>query len=106
MLTEYNCIYNTNIYPIAVKVKPSLLVTFDFTQRGKSAINLAAGSLLSACKQHPGYVDKFTVDYLSIEMTGSKDQNLTVDEIAYKIDHLHNLKNLHGLALGCYVAVN
>ncbi|ELB2961622.1 B12-binding domain-containing radical SAM protein [Vibrio parahaemolyticus] len=84
-------------------IKSCLLVTFDFTQRGKSAINLAAGSLLSACKQNPYYGEKFTVEYLSISMRESKEQNRTAVDIANEIDLRHNLKELHGLALGCYV---
>jgi len=102
MLNLYTYAPNGSHAHFLKKIKQSLLITFDFTQRGKSGINLAAGSLLSACKQHPDYGEKFTVDYLSIEMKETREQNLTIDEIVNKIDHLHALRNLHGLALGCY----
>jgi radical SAM superfamily enzyme YgiQ (UPF0313 family) len=85
------------------KIKQSLLVTFDFTQRGKSATSFAAGVLLSSCKHHELYGVKFTAEHLSIEMNEHKDQNLSVTEIVNKILEGFRLEELHGLALGCYV---
>ena len=83
--------------------KLSLLITFDFTQRGKTGINLAAGNLISACKQHPLYGTHFVVDYLSIKLNEKKPNNPSIEEIVDKIDSIHPLKTLHSLALGCYV---
>ena len=36
-----------------------LLITFDFSQRGKSGTGLAAGCLLAACKSHQAYGNGF-----------------------------------------------
>ncbi|MDW3048238.1 radical SAM protein [Vibrio sp. Vb1554] len=83
--------------------KKCLLVTFDFTQKGKSATSFAAGVLLSACKQHQHYGDKFTANHLSIVMKKNKADNPSVEEIADEINNQYNLEELHGLAIGCYV---
>ncbi|MUH96582.1 radical SAM protein [Aliivibrio fischeri] len=85
------------------KNKKCLLVTFDFTQRGKSATSFAAGVLMSACKHNKHYGDKFTANHLSIEMNKSKAQNLSADEVADKINQQYSLEELNGLAIGCYV---
>ncbi|MFC1234431.1 B12-binding domain-containing radical SAM protein [Vibrio sp. F74] len=85
------------------KTNKCLIVTFDFTQRGKSATSFAAGVLLSACKQHQHYGDKFSVDHLSIEMNENKVENPSVREIANEIDNQYKLEELHGLAIGCYM---
>jgi len=85
------------------RVKQCLLVTFDFTQRGKSATSFAAGVLLSACKQHQFYGETFIADHLSIEMSKNKAQYLAAGEIANRINNHYKLEKLQGLALGCYV---
>ncbi|TXY09264.1 B12-binding domain-containing radical SAM protein [Vibrio mimicus] len=85
------------------KIKKCLLVTFDYTQRGKSGTSFAAGVLLSACKQHQHYGEQFTVDHLSIEMHENESENSTVEEIASQINQQYKLEDLHALALGCYV---
>lgn len=85
------------------KTKKCLIVTFDFTQRGKSATSFAAGVLLSACKQHKHYGDKFTANHLSIEMNENKVENPPVKQIVNEIDNQYKLEELHGLAIGCYV---
>lgn len=85
------------------KIKKCLIVTFDFSQRGKSATSYAAGCLLSACKQHKGYGKIFEVEHLFIEMNQNKEQNLPVEEIANKINMHYKLEVLSGIALGCYV---
>lgn len=85
------------------KNKKCLLVTFDFTQKGKSATSFAAGVLLSECKQHQHYRQKFTAEHLSIDMNKNKALNLSAKEIANRIDIQYKLEEIDGLALGCYV---
>ncbi|OBU40450.1 hypothetical protein AYY26_21250 [Photobacterium phosphoreum] len=85
------------------KIKNSLLVTFDFSQRGKSGTGLAAGSLLSACRNHPLYNSHFTVTHLAIEMSTDTEMMPTVNDIFNKIDSKVNLRYLNALALSCYV---
>ncbi|WP_375750022.1 B12-binding domain-containing radical SAM protein [Vibrio sp. HN007] len=85
------------------KNKKCLLVTFDFTQKGKSATSFAAGVLVSACKQHHRYGDEFSVKHLSVEMHENKMENPSVKEITKEIDSQYRLEELHGLAIGCYV---
>lgn len=96
-------LYRIRIMDLAMNNnKKCLLVTFDFTQKGKSATSFAAGVLLSACKQHH-YGDKFTANHLSIEMNKNKQENPSVEEIADEINNQYKLEELHGLAIGCYV---
>ena len=45
-------------------LKKVLLVTFELSQRGKSATCLAAGSLVSACQSHDRYGSKFTISHI------------------------------------------
>lgn len=85
------------------KIKKCLLVTFDYTQRGKSGTSFAAGVLLSACKQHQHYGEQFTVDHLSIEMHKNEAKNPSVEENTNEINKQYKLEELHGLAIGCYV---
>lgn len=85
------------------KNKKCLLVTFDFTQKGKSATSFAAGVLLSECKQNQHYGQKFTAEHLSIDMNKNKALNLSAKEIANRINIQYKLEEIDGLALGCYV---
>lgn len=85
------------------KNKKCLLVTFDYTQKGKSATSFAAGVLLSECRQHKDYGQKFTAEHLSIDMNKNKALNLSAGEIANRINGQHKLEEIDGLALGCYV---
>ena len=84
-------------------MKKSLLVTFDFTQRGKSGTGLAAGSLISACRHHPQYNIKFVIEHLPISMSSIASKQLTVNEIANIINDTIPLRKLDRLALACYV---
>ena len=85
------------------KIKQCLLVTFDFTQRGKSATSFTAGVLISACKQNKYYNEKFTIDHLSIEMYKNKEENISVVDLVNNINEQYILEDLHGLAIACYV---
>ena len=84
-------------------LKRALLVTFDFTQRGKSGTGFAAGSLLSACRNHKEYRRKFIIAHLAVPMSISAKEQLTVVEIVNEIDKKVPLANLDRLALACYV---
>jgi len=84
-------------------LKRALLVTFDFTQRGKSGTGFAAGSLLSACRSNKEYGDKFIIDHLAIPMSTLAKEQLTVVEIVNEINRIEPLVNLDKLALACYI---
>jgi len=85
------------------KIKHALLVTFDFTQRGKSGTGFAAGSLLSACRSHYQYGKKFTIEHLAIPMLIVAKERLSVVEIVDEIRQTVPLANLDRLVLACYV---
>jgi len=85
------------------KIKSSILVTFDFTQRGKTGTGLAAGSLISACRNHPKYGSEFTLKHVPIEMTAVAEKQYSVDEIAKKINSKTQLNEIDSLAIACYV---
>jgi len=85
------------------KIKLALLVTFDFTQRGKSGTGFAAGSLLSACRSHELYGTKFNIEHLAIPMSTVAKERLSVAEIVDEIRQTTPLANLDRLALACYV---
>ena len=85
------------------KIKHALLVTFDFTQRGKSGTGFAAGSLLSACRSHPQYGHKFTIEHLAIPMLIVAKQGLSVTDIVDEIGKTISIANLDRLVLACYV---
>jgi radical SAM superfamily enzyme YgiQ (UPF0313 family) len=85
------------------KIKRALLVTFDFTQRGKSGTGFAAGSLLSACRSHKNYNNKFTIEYLAIPMTSVAKEQLSIVRIVDSINKVIPLVQLDRLALACYV---
>jgi|TARA_R110001592_G_scaffold46675_1_gene148505 radical SAM superfamily enzyme YgiQ (UPF0313 family) len=85
------------------KIKRALLVTFDFTQRGKSGTGFAAGSLLSACRSHADYNNKFTIEHLAIPMTDVAKEQLSIIEIVDSINKVTPLVQLDRLALACYV---
>ncbi|MDO6505540.1 radical SAM protein [Colwellia sp. 4_MG-2023] len=84
-------------------LKRALLVTFDFSQRGKSGTGFAAGSLLSACRNHKEYRKKFIIDHLAIPMSTLAREQLSVVEIVKRIDKSVPLADLDRLALACYV---
>lgn len=84
-------------------VKRALLVTFDFTQRGKSGTGFAAGSLLSACRSNDEYGKKFIIDHLAIPMSTLVRERLSVAEIVNAINNIAPLVSLDRLALACYV---
>lgn len=85
------------------KIKSSILVTFDFTQRGKTGTGLAAGSLISACRHHPKYGSEFTIKHVPIEMMAVAEKQYSIDEIATKINSTIQLDELDSLAIACYV---
>ena len=85
------------------KIRRSLLVTFDFSQRGKSGTGFAAGSLLSACRSHEQHDRKFTIEHLAIPMTNIAKEQLSVIKIVDSINAKIPLTNLDRLALACYV---
>ena len=84
-------------------IKTALLVTFDFTQRGKTGTGLAAGSLISACRHHPKYGSQFVIEHLPIAMTTVAKKQYTVDEIAMQINTKIPLGEIDSLAIACYV---
>jgi radical SAM superfamily enzyme YgiQ (UPF0313 family) len=84
-------------------LKRALLVTFDFSQRGKSGTGFAAGSLLSACRNHKEYGKKFIINHLAIPMSTLAREQLSVVEIVNDINKNVPLANLDRLALACYV---
>ena len=85
------------------KIKSAILVTFDFTQRGKTGTGLAAGSLISACRHHPKYGSEFIIEHLPISMKEAAKNQYTVDEIAQKINSKMPLGEIDSLAIACYV---
>jgi hypothetical protein len=85
------------------KIKHALLVTFDFTQRGKSGTGFAAGSLLSACRSHELYGKKFTIDHLAVPMSTDAKNQSSVADIVNEIQLAVPFVNLDRLALACYV---
>ncbi|MGF1727545.1 B12-binding domain-containing radical SAM protein [Photobacterium nomapromontoriensis] len=84
-------------------IKSSLLVTFDFSQRGKSGTGLAAGSLLSACRSNPEYGTGFTVKHLAVRMQAGNPVLLTPEKVVRQIQEKSDLQSLDSLALACYV---
>lgn len=85
------------------KIKTVLLVTFDFTQRGKSGTGLAAASLISACREHKSYGVEFTIQHLAITMSTIKSKQLSALEIVGLISKSVELVELDRLVLACYV---
>lgn len=83
--------------------KKALLVTFDFSQRGKTGTGLAAGSLVSACRHHPKYNHEFVIDHLPITMTVVSPKQSSVKDIAQQINRKIPLVEIDSLALACYV---
>lgn len=80
-----------------------LMVTFDFSQRGKSGTGFAAGSLLSACRSHYEYGRKFTIEHLPIPMSTDAKEQWSVSAIVNEINMTTSLVNLDKLVLACYV---
>jgi len=85
------------------KLRKALLVTFDFTQRGKSGTGLAAGNLISACRHHPQYNTKFVIEHLPVSMQVAAQDQPTVHAIATMINDKISLVDIDRLALACYV---
>jgi hypothetical protein len=86
-----------------VTIKTALLVTFDFSQRGKSGTGLAAASLMAACHQHKDYGNKFSIQHLPISMSTTKSEQYTASDISALINKHTDLRILDRLALACYV---
>lgn len=84
-------------------IKSSILVTFDFSQRGKSGTGLAAGSLLSACFSHPDHAEKFVLTHLPLKMINHDGNTPTPEKIVDEISKQVSLCLLDSIALACYV---
>lgn len=80
-------------------LKKALLVTFDFTQRGKSGTGLAAGCLLAACRAHSQYGRQFIATHCPIVM--NQEQSVTPELVAEKVK-ANGLADLSHIALACY----
>ncbi|TXR54538.1 B12-binding domain-containing radical SAM protein [Reinekea thalattae] len=78
-----------------------LLITFDFSQRGKSGTGLAAGSLLAACHAHPEFGSTFLIDHIPISMSQPKE--LTPKDVVSFIRGQCDVCQLSHIALACYV---
>jgi radical SAM superfamily enzyme YgiQ (UPF0313 family) len=85
------------------KMTKALLVTFDFTQRGKSGTGLAAASFLAACQNHQQYGSAFTVSHLPIKMPDSNENNMTAEHVVNEIKNMIDLSRIDRLVLACYI---
>ncbi len=83
--------------------KKALLVTFDFSQRGKSGTGLAAASLLAACKAHKDYSKGFIIEHLPIQMPNEGQPKLTPEQVITLIKQECNIAKIDRLVLACYV---
>jgi radical SAM superfamily enzyme YgiQ (UPF0313 family) len=81
----------------------ALLITFDFSQRGKSGTGLAAASLIAACKNHPLYSTKFSIEHLPVSMPVTDQSTLTPEQVVEKIQQSHDITKIDRLILACYV---
>lgn len=81
----------------------ALLVTFDYSQRGKSGTGLAAASLLAACQKHTDYPGKFTIEHLAIEMPELQKIKITAEEVVKQINLKIDITKIDRLILACYV---
>jgi radical SAM superfamily enzyme YgiQ (UPF0313 family) len=84
-------------------IKKALLVTFDFTQRGKTGTGLAAACLISACRHHHDYGNKFTISHLPIVMPAKNEKKLSAENIMTHIHKVIRLEQLDRLVLSCYI---
>lgn len=85
------------------RIKKTLLVTFDFSQRGKTGTGFAAACLISACRHHSEYGKKFTIEHLPIVMPANNCKELCANDVMDKIYENNHLESLDRLILGCYV---
>ena len=85
------------------KITKALLVTFDFTQRGKSGTGLAAASLLASCESHQQYRSAFTVSHLPIKMPDTNEKNITAEDVVNAIKKTIALSRIDRLVLACYI---
>ncbi len=85
------------------RVKQSLLVTFDFSQRGKSGTGLAAASLISACRSHQEYQTSFSIEHLPIRMPVHPEKPLSPIDVYNQIISLKDIQHLDNLIIACYV---
>ncbi|AMO56204.1 hypothetical protein GZ77_05160 [Endozoicomonas montiporae] len=85
------------------QVLNALMVTFDFSQRGKSGTGLAAASLMSACRSHEKYHTSFVIEHLAITMPEQMKESLSHMEIFSRISNHTDLRRLDNLILACYV---
>ena len=81
-------------------IKKALLVTFDFTQRGKSGTGLAAGCLLSACRAHKAYGEQFEISHLPVKM--DQPDQVSAGSIGRVIQQKDELSSITHIALACY----
>ncbi|MCZ2722357.1 radical SAM protein [Marinomonas sp. 15G1-11] len=81
----------------------AVMVTFDYSQRGKSGTGLAAASLLAACKHHKSYKSEFSIKHLAIQMPNENIQPLTSEGVFQQLDAAYSVKDIDRLILACYV---
>ncbi len=81
----------------------AVMVTFDYSQRGKSGTGLAAASLLAACKHHRNYKSEFSIEHLAIQMPNENMPALTTENVFQQLETTYSMKNIDRLILACYV---
>jgi len=81
----------------------ALMITFDFSQRGKTGTGLAAASLISACHVHKDYGTKFVIDHLPIKMPATHEKKLKPEEVINEIEKTVPMAKIDRLVLACYV---
>ncbi|AWY01095.1 hypothetical protein A8139_14735 [Marinomonas primoryensis] len=81
----------------------AVMVTFDYSQRGKSGTGLAAASLLAACKHHKSYKSEFSIEHLAIQMPNENMPLLTTGDVFQQLESKYGVKNIDRLILACYV---
>ncbi|WP_299728822.1 radical SAM protein [uncultured Endozoicomonas sp.] len=85
------------------KIRQSLLVTFDFSQRGKSGTGLAAASLISACRSHEDYGTSFLIEHLPIRMPVHPEKRLSHIDVYNQITSHNDIQRIDSLIIACYV---
>jgi len=80
----------------------ALMVTFDFTQRGKSGTGLAAASLIAACHKHEGYGEEFIIEHLPIKMPEAPEI-IQPENVVRAIETQQKIDKIDRLILACYV---
>lgn len=82
-------------------LKKALLVTFDFSQRGKSGTGYAAGCLMAACRSHKDHSYKFIIEHRAICMDKRKD--VSPLSVVNDLSAEHDLSSVTHIAIACYV---